>query len=184
MQRFVVLAALLALSPSGAAQADLEVEMSACKLKRPIYSSLFVNSSTSLIRRGTVDVDGKEFAIYLPRERVGGVYSTTPRPGRKRLATVFTSTLLAVDQNRDGKIDVSESYYAEFPLRIGDAMFEVRAIAEDGSKITLRRSDAPLFGGVIGSKVPDLRFTSLKGEPIALQEFAGRVLVLDAWASG
>ncbi|MEC7585117.1 MAG: hypothetical protein VYE77_12435 [Planctomycetota bacterium] len=184
MQRLVALAGALAFSAQAVAQADLEVEMTTCKVKRPIFSSLFVNSSTTLVKRGVVDVGGEEFAIYLPRERVGGVYSTDPRPKRMRLATAFTSTLLAVDQNRDGRIDVGESYYAEFPLRIGETMFDIVAIAEDGSKITLRRTDTPLFGGVIGRRAPDLRLSSLQGESVALQEFVGRVLVLDAWASG
>ncbi len=129
--------------------------------------------------QGSLTVDGEDFTIYLPADTSG--YSREPRAARKGLLTAFTSTCLAVDQNHDGVIAAWESYYAEHPLRIGDSMFDIEAIAEDGT-LTLAPSDTPLAGAVIGRQAPDFAWTTTDGQVLRRDDFAGRALLIDAWA--
>ena len=66
--------------------------------------------------------------------------------------------------------------------RPGGTMFEVVAIEPDGSKITLRPSDLPLAGAVIGRKAPDFAFTTIDGRTLRRDDFAGKGLVIDVWS--
>ena len=154
------------------------VAMTPCKLKRPV-PMFFVSSSKHLVLKGTVAVGNETFSVYLPKE--AGGYSIAARPERKGLLTAFTSTWLSVDQDHDGKISESESYYAEHPLRIGDAMFEIEEIAADGT-LTLIPSDAPLSGAVIGRKAPEFEWKTIDGEVLRRDDFLGRTVIIDCWA--
>lgn len=158
---------------------DLIVEMTPCDLKRPRLTMFMSSASRRLALEGTVKVGNETFRVFLPSPKVG--FSSVPRPRRKGILTTFTSTCLAVDQNHDGEISTWESYYAENPLRIGDSMFTVKAIDEDGT-LTLAPSELPLTGPVIGRKAPDFSWTSVKGETLRRDDFLGRAVVIDCWA--
>lgn len=160
------------------AGAPITVPMQPCELLRPV-DRFYMKTSKRLVLEGTVTVGEERFSIYLPKDRQG--YSTAPRPERAGILTAFTSTCLAVDQDHDGVIAPWESTYAENPLRVGDAMFEVLEIANDGT-LTLQPSDAPLSGPVIGRKAPDFAWTTPDGKVLRNDDFAGRALVIDVWA--
>jgi hypothetical protein len=164
--------------PQDPTPAGIIVPMEACEQDRSLQS-FYVNSSRKLVMKGSVEVDGEAFDIYLPADKSG--WSLEPRPERARLLTSFTSTYLAVDQDHDGSISLTESYYAEHPLRIGDSMFEVKSIAADGT-LALSPSDAPLSGAVIGRKAPDFSWTTIDGKILHRDDFLGSVLVVDCWA--
>jgi hypothetical protein len=163
-----------------ASPSDLVVKMSPCKVQRSLQM-FYVLSSKTLIRQGHVDVDGESFAIYLPREKKNH-YSVVPRPKRQTTLASLSSTCLAVDQNHDGKLDNMESYFAEFPLRIGDTMFDVVAIGENGDTITLRRSASKLTGAVIGRLASEFAFETIDGRVLRRADFANKALVIDCWA--
>lgn len=175
-----LLASLLLATAALAQAPDIVVRMEPCEKKRAVQPH-FVRSSSTLALHGKVDVDGKTFDLYLPRDKKDA-YSIAPRPRREQVLVRLTSTHLSVDQNHDGKIEAWENYFAEFPLRIGDAMFEIRDIAKDGSTITLQRSQAPLTGAVIGGKATDFTFTTTDGKQLDRDSLAGKVIVFDVWA--
>jgi hypothetical protein len=168
--------------PAATSAVDLVVEMSPCKLNRPV-DAFYVRSSKTLALKGTVEVDGTSFDIYLPRDKKGA-YSVKPRPERKNMLVAMTSTYLSVDQNHDGRIGALESYYSEFPLRIGDVMFDVVQISADGSKITLRRvkhtsANYRLAGSVLGRKAADFEWRDIAGKLVRRDDFAGKVLIIE-----
>lgn len=167
------------LSSGLAAQPEpIVVAMSPCELKRPV-DSFYVKSSRNLVAKGTVQVDGEAFDIYLPEEKA---YSRQPRPEQKALLTVRTSTYLSVDQDHDGKISALESYFAESPLRLGDAMFEIVDLPADGGSLTIRRTDRPLTGAVLGRKAAAFDWTAIDGSKLRRDDFKNRLLVIDCWA--
>ena len=172
--------AIALVTPLVAQAREIVVEMSPCKATRPV-DAFYVRSSKTLALKGSVEVDGTSFDIYLPRDK-RDAYSIAPRPQRKAMLVAMTSTYLAVDQNHDGRIDALESYFAEFPLRIGDAMFEVVNLAADGSTITLRRAEHRLAGSVIGRKAADFEWRDIAGKVVRRDDFAGKVLIIDCWA--
>ena len=187
MSRHALLAFIILTSAStgwARDESDVVIKMSECQAKRKfslyLEVGIFVKSSKDLVRKGSVEVAGETFSIYLPQE--DGDYSVAPRPDRKTEMVKYTSTYLAVDQNHDGEIDSNESYLAELPLRVGDSMFDVVAIASDGSSITLRPSNGPLRGGVIGRQAPDFEFTTTDGKKLGRDSFEGRALLIDCWA--
>jgi len=94
----------------------------------------------------------------------------------------YNSTYLAVDQNHDGKIDINESYFAEFPLRLGDTMYDILSIADDGSRMVLRPNAGPLSGAVIGRRAPEFMFETIDGKKLRNSDFAGKTLIVDCWA--
>lgn len=162
-----------------AAQHDsIVVAMAPCELQRPI-DSFYVKSSRNLVAKGTVQVDGESFDIYLPKEKA---YSRVPRPEQKGVLIVRTSTYLSVDQNHDGKIGALESYFAESPLRLGNAMFEIVDLPANGGSITIRRTDRPLTGAVLGRKAAEFDWTAIDGSKLRRDDFKNRVLVIDCWA--
>ena len=159
---------------------DTVVPLKPCDVTRH-YNSYFVKSSAKLVRMGAIDVDGEAFGVYLPETESGyRVTSFDEQPANAM--TQFSSTYLAVDQNHDGKLTSSESAFAELPLRIGDTMFDVVAIAEDGSSITLRPNDGPLRGAVIGRRAPDFSFTATDGKVVRRDDYLGRAVLIDCWA--
>ena len=167
-------------TPELAAQ-DIVVKMEPIKKRTRALTSFFVRASKYLIRKGVVRVGDEDFTIYLPREK-GNDYSVAPRPKRKGLLNWFTSTHLSVDQNHDGKIETWENYYAEFPLRIGDSMFDVVAFGDEGSSMTLRPSGGPLRGAVIGRVAPDFALTTVTGKVLRRDDFKGKAVAIDVWA--
>ncbi len=174
----VLLGVCLSVSGHPESGTDLTIPMVPCKKTRPV-DSYYMSTSEKLVLEGTVTVDGEKFLIYLPEDEEG--YSLVPRPERKAILTAFTSTCLAVDQNHDGRISMWESCFAENPLRIGDSMFVVKSIDDDGT-LTLTPQDLPLSWPVIGRKAPDFSFTTIDGRTVTRDDFQGRALVIDCWA--
>lgn len=154
------------------------VPMEPCQVQRPV-DGFYVNSSKQLVRKGTVDVGEETFTIYLPQDKGG--WSTEPRANRRSILTQFTSTYLAVDQDHDGRISEYESSFAELPLRLGDTMFTIESIADDGT-MTLLPSDGPLTGAVIGRKAPDFAWPTKDGGTIRRDDLLGRTTIIDCWA--
>jgi len=79
-------------------------------------------------------------------------------------------------------LEDSESAPANLPVRILDTMYSVVAIANDGSSISLVKTDGPLHGVVVNRRCPEFSFTSVSGETISDKSILGKVTVLDIWA--
>lgn len=177
----LLLAANWAAAAAQTPAAPIVVPMAPFEGKRPVRS-FYVESSPDLVRKGTVQVDGTAFDLFLPKEKGG--YSVRPRPELQGVLVTLTSTWLSVDQDHDGKITLEESYFAELPLRLGDTMFDVVDIAADGSTLTLRRREGPLAGAVLGRKAAAFEWTATDGRKLGNASYANRVLVIDCWAPG
>src|SRR5262249_56319595 len=107
-----------------------------------------------LVKRGTVQVDGQEYALYLPK---ADSYSTE-NTASSDSALENTSTLISVDHNGDSELTDDEGWFANLPLRLGDKMFNVTEIAGDGSRIVLQPSTSPLRGVIVGCTCPPFAF--------------------------
>jgi hypothetical protein len=131
-----------------------------------------------LVKRGTVEVGGQKYALYLPKAKS---YSTK---NTKKSDSGFenTSTLLYVDHNGDGRLTEDEGWFTNLPVRLGDKMFDVTEIAADGSRVVLRPSKAPLRGVIVGRKCPDFSFKTAGGKEVSRDRLAGKPFLLDIWS--
>jgi hypothetical protein len=166
---------------------EMKIAMEDCKAKRPGkltagtgLLSLLVSGPPrdKLVKRGTVSVDGQDYALYLPKT---DSYTTT-NTGTDDSDFENTSTLLSIDHNGDGKLTEDESWFASLPMRLGDRMFDVAEIAEDGSQIILKPSKSPLRGVIIGRTCPQFSFATADGEEVSLEKLAGKAFILDIWS--
>jgi hypothetical protein len=166
---------------------EMTIVMEDCKAKRPgkLTSgtgllSLFFSGppKDKLVKRGTVSVDGQDYMLYLPK---ADSYSTT-NSGTDDSDSENTSTLISIDQNGDGKLTDDENWFANLPVRLGDKMFDLAKIANDGSQIILRPSKSPLRGVVVGRTCPPFSFNTADGEEVSLEKMAGKAFILDIWS--
>jgi hypothetical protein len=165
------------------------VPLEACDLHRPgqlvvdgasdVAKLLFAGPPVDhLTRRGTIAVDGVDYRLYLPEAKS----FTLENHGRGDDDLSNTSTRISVDANGDGTLTEDESWHANLPVRIGDRMFDVVAIAADGGSITLKTSASPLRGLIVGRHVPPFEFTTTDGKKIGSATLAGKPFVLDLWS--
>ncbi|MCG3137283.1 MAG: hypothetical protein HJJLKODD_01126 [Phycisphaerae bacterium] len=131
-----------------------------------------------LTHRARVTVDDVTTWIYLPEKTPYTLVNTGESDGEFD----NTSTLLAIDSRPDKRITDDENWYANLPIRIADRMFDVTAIAEDGSSITLTPSSAPLSGVVVGRKVPPFSYQREDGQLITQDDYKGKAFLLDIWS--
>jgi hypothetical protein len=175
-------------SASSAEQpAEMTIAMEECKASRPgkvtsstgLLTLLFSGPpKEKLVKRGTVAVDGQNYTLYLPK---ADSYSTTnTEAGDSDFEN--TSTLISIDHNGDGKLTEDEGWFANLPLRLGDKMFDVAEIAEDGSRIVLKPSKSPLRGVIVGRTCPPFSFQTADGEEVSLNSLAGKAFILDIWS--
>ena len=139
----------------------ITVPMEDCKLTRPgqisgatsILRLLFSGPPTDeLVKRGTLDVEGCKYTLYLPRAKSYSVKNSKPSES----GFENTSTAISVNQTGAGKLSEHDSWFASLPLRLGDRMFDVTEIAADGSRIVLKPSNAALRGVILGRHVRTL----------------------------
>ena len=159
------------------------IETEPCNASRPSakFESLFSVLSQredKLIRKGTINVDGQEIAIYLPQEKT----HTTENTANDNTRFGNTSTYISIDQNGDGELAEHEAVPTNLPIRILDSMFEVAEIAEDGSSLSLVKVDCPLQGVVLNRRCPEFSFKTVSGKVISNQAILGTVTILDIWA--
>jgi len=165
----------------------ITVVMEDCKASRPgkftsdtsILRTIFTGPPTeALVKRGTVEVAGQKYTLYLPKAKS---YSTK---NTKRSDSDFenTSTLISVDHQGDGRLTEREGWFANLPLRLGDKMFDVTEIAADGSRIVLKPSKSPLRGVIVGRTCPPFSFETADGKEISRKSFADKPFLLDIWS--
>ena len=168
---------------------SIVVPLAACDLQRrgqlvvdgasDVAKLLFAGPPVDHVnRRGTIAVDGTEWHLYLPEAKS----FLLENHGRGDDDLANTSTRISVDANGDGALTDDESWHANLPIRIGDRMFDVVAIAADGASITLRASASPLRGLIVGRRVPPFEFTTTEGRQISTTTLEGKPFVLDLWS--
>ncbi len=130
-----------------------------------------------LPKRGKIKVDEETYYIYLPQTQLYNVTNTAAAN-----AVGDTSTLISIDHNQDGKLTGTECSSTSMPIRIGDRMFQVTAIAADGSSMELRESASPLRGVLVGRKCPEFSYTDPNGKKFTRDDFKGSALLIDIWS--
>jgi hypothetical protein len=171
--------------PSAKPPAAITVKMEGCQASRPgklaqaglLRLLFFGPPKDPLVKRGVVDVEGEKYDLYLPAAKS---YST--RNQAKDGSGDDTSTLISIDFDHDGQLTEEEGWYASRPIRIGDRMFEVQEIAQDGIRVVLKPSTAPLRGVIKGRRCPPFAFTTPGGEPVTLDRLRGKAFLLDIWS--
>src|SRR5262245_30337047 len=166
---------------------EIVVAMEDCKASRPgkitgdtsIFKLLFSGPpKDKLVKRGKLQVDGHDYALYLPKADAYSVENTGP--GDSDLEN--TSTVISIDHNGDGKLTEEEGWFANLALRFGETMFDVAEIAEDGSRVVLRPSKSPLRGVIIGQVCPPFTYETTEGEEVSLESLRGKPFFLDIWS--
>ena len=168
--------------------AAITVVMKDCKASRPgritsetsIFRLLFAGSpkEEQLVKRGTVEVDGQKYTLYLPKAPSYSTKNTKPSDSDFE----NTSTLISVDSKGDGRLTGAEGWFANLPLRLGDKMFDVTEIAADGSRIVLKPSKSPLRGVFVGRTCPPFSFKTADGKEFSRDSLAGKPFLLDIWS--
>lgn len=64
-------------------------------------------------------------------------------------------------------------------IPIGESLYEIKSIAEDGSSVEFRASG--LSTTTLGKKAPDLSMKDTQGKTFRISDYKGKVLVLDFW---
>jgi hypothetical protein len=131
-----------------------------------------------LVKRGVLQVDGHKYTLYLPKAKAYSVKNTNASDADSE----NTSTLITVDQSRDGRFRDEDGWFANLPLRLGDKMYDVTEIATDGSRIVLRPSKSPLRGVVVGHTCPPFSFKTADGEAVSRDRLTGKSFILDIWS--
>jgi len=192
----LLLSAVLGIALSGgsrtqkatAAQAAaIPVAMEDCKASRlgkmtsptSILRSVFAGPpEEELVKRGTVEVDGQKYTLYLPKAKSYSTNNTKPSD------TDFenTSTVISVEEKGEGRPTGLVDWFANLPLRLGDKMFDVAEIAADGSRIVLKPSKSPLRGVIVGRTCPPFSFKTADGKEVSRESLAGKPFLLDIWS--
>lgn len=172
----------------------LRVELSPCNATRPKMMhaedvsmiGLLTGAvrSERLVRKGAFrpDPDRDEtFDILLPAADAKSPYSLS-NVAREDTYLYNTSTCISIDATRDGQHTADECWFASLPLRIGDRMFEVAAIDEQGAYLELRPSSVPLRGLIVGRKSPAFAFKTIDGVELTSASLAGKAFLLDIWS--
>lgn len=128
------------------------------------------------LSRGELNVGDERVILYVP---TFGPYSTN---SVEQHSFNNTSTIISVDSNRDGQLKSTEKWHTSLPVRLGEAMFEVKQIDPGGTWILLEESKLPLAGCVVGKKCPDFEFTTMDGKKVSLDTYKGKVLLLNVWS--
>jgi len=96
---------------------------------------------------------------------------------------------LYVDRNGDGKLlaaaDSHERFTLDEPFNIDGTTYVVTSISPDGARLTVDRSDDhvdPKPPLLVGYPAPTFEAIDVDGNPFALTDFRGEILVLDFWA--
>jgi hypothetical protein len=174
-------------SPTIAAGGDIVIAMEGCKAARPAsiasgasaLSMIFSGRRTDeLVKRGSLDVDGTKYTLYLPKSSSYSIKNSKPSDS----GFENTSTLISVDQKGNGVLTEQEGWFANMPIRLGDKMFDVAEIAADGSRIVLKASTSPLRGVIIGRKCPPFSFKTTDGKEVTLETLSGKAMILDIWS--
>jgi hypothetical protein len=171
--------------PPARPPAAITVKMEDCQASRPgklaqaglLRLLIFGPPKDLLVKRGALEVEGEKYDLYLPSAK-----SYATRNQAKAGSDDDTSTRISIDLDHDGQLTEEEGWYASRPIRIGDRMFEVQEIAEDGTRLVLKPSTAPLRGVIKGRKCPPFAFTTPEGEPVTRDRLGGKAFLLDIWS--
>lgn len=158
----------------------LRVQMTSCDLKaeRPLSMKALFSSQVKITRRGAFDHKGEEFWIFLPNRWSHRIENSEDSSDSFQ----NDSSYFYVNQRKDRKLTVNESWFCNLPFRVGDDMFRVTAIDKDGDWIEIQKVNVPVSGIVIGRPLPEFAWPTMSGEIVTNKSFLGKYLVIDIWS--
>lgn len=122
------------------------------------------------IFEGTFLLKDTEYSVKLVDGDVRGRFI------KDKVVNVFLYLGRSSEMDTPGKVKA----YRPFELvTIGDRLFEIRDIAEDGSWLEIMESDLPTVR--LGEQVPDMEMTDMEDQTFRLSDYRGKVLLLDFW---
>ena len=120
--------------------------------------------------KGEFEYNGKDYFVTLHDGDMGGRFI------REKQVNVS----IRVGQKADlDKPNSAPSHRLFELIPIGDKLYEIKAIAEDGSWIEFAASNLPTTA--IGTRAPDISMTDTSGKTFRISDYRGKVLVLDFW---
>ena len=163
--------------------APIQVSLETCEKKRPkakfSMGSLLMGSRTEAVSlKGSFKTSEGKFDIYLPKTRT---YSLV-NDGADDTRFENKATYVTIDQNQDGNLEEAEGFASNLPIRVGNEMYAILSVNKDEKNLTLQQVKTPLFGTVVGKKIPPFKYTDVEGKTISNESILGKVTILDIWA--
>jgi thiol-disulfide isomerase/thioredoxin len=155
------------------------VKMSPSQVKK---NTSLPPSTIADLMQGEVTVGGETYTVFIPAKGPYQLKNTAKNDGLD-IALFSNAAPVWVDANQDGEVSDSEVWVSDYPIRFGDTMLDVTSISDDGTTLTMKASESPLAGLVIGESAPDFTFVDQNGNTHTLEQYKGKYLVLDAWSS-
>ena len=164
---------------------DIIVKLSPSKLKREGKFTVkfdksgmpvFQRPEDETLVRGQLNTGEETVAFFLPEH---GPYKLTTDNDH---ALENDSTSLSVDANGDQELLQDERWFTSMPVRVGNKMYEVKAIDPGGTWIRFAKSATPLSGMVPGRRCPDFTLVTMDKKTATLNDYKGKVLLLDVWS--
>lgn len=129
-----------------------------------------LSASPNYDYKGEFRLGGKDYGVSLHDGDMGGRFI------REKQVNVNLRVGLKKDMTEPG----AAAWHRLFELiPIGDTLYEVKAIAEDGSWVEFAASALPTTA--IGTSAPDIAMTDTAGKTFRVSDYRGKVLVLDFW---
>lgn len=129
-------------------------------------------------RAGEIQLDEELYRLVVLDENSDGQYDD------------LDGGTLLIDVDRDGELlltsDSHEVFFLTEPFNLDGVVYEVVAMAQDGSWVEIAESDAnvePKLPLLAGFPAPIFERTDSAGNEFSLQALHGDVIVLDFWAS-
>ncbi len=120
--------------------------------------------------KGEFRLGEKDYSVSLHDGDMGGRFV------REKQVNVNLRVGLKADLGKPGGVS-SHRLFELIP--IGDSLYEIKAIAEDGSWVEFAASS--LTGTALGTRAPDLAMVDTAGKTFHISDYRGKVLVLDFW---
>jgi len=133
-----------------------------------LHEKLFVVSNYDY--KGEFRLDDKGYAVRLYDGDLGGRFV------REKQVNV---SLWVCPKDDVGKPGAGSSHRFFELVPIGGSLYEIEAIAEDGSWVEFAPSG--LSATALGKKAPDFDMTDTAGKTFRVSDYRGKVLVLDFW---
>ena len=123
-------------------------------------------------RRGLIELEGRLYPISITSLLSSAIYSDT------------SELVVVIDTDGDGELNdlpgSHEVYGPGEPIRVGETLYAISSVSDDGRRIVVepigKAPPRPIIAR--GRAAPDFRSTTVTGEPIALSDFKGKVVVL------
>jgi len=151
-----------------------------CAPYHVLIQALYLYSSGSYIygysgwcqRSGLIELEGELYPISITSQLSNGVYSN------------ISQLVVVVDTDGDGELNDLPGSHEVFrpgePIQVGTSVYRISFVSDDGRSIAVEAIGTASPRPVIarGEPAPDFQSRTVTGDPFALSDFRGDVVVL------